>query len=155
MNLFSDTDVNEAWKIAQQSDELLGLKKRDFINGFTDGWKKAKGGSTSILIRLGGKAFSRFAEAPIANSPRDFGEALGALIGALEFVSYHPLTSSGATESYIDLINKIKSYKREFYLLVQPKLEEWFKKMERAISKNQISQEHAANYNIFKSKVTP
>ncbi|MBI2658738.1 hypothetical protein HYX05_01385 [Candidatus Woesearchaeota archaeon] len=119
MGVFSDADVNDAWILAQQSNELLGLRKRDFINGFAEGWKKASAGSTPILIMLGGKAFSRFAELPIADSPRDFGEALGALIGALQSSPYHPLTSSDATESYIDLINRIKAKKKEFYALVR------------------------------------
>ena len=155
MGMFSDADVNEAWKLAQQSNELLGLKKRDFIMGFADGWKKAMESSTPILVMLEGNAFSRFAEAQLADFPRDFGVALGALIGALQSSPYHPLTSSDATESYIDLINKIKAKKKDFYVIVKKALDAWFKRMEKDISSSSMSQQHVQNYRLFKSKVTP
>ena len=153
MGMFSDAEVNDAWKLAQQSNELVGVKKRDFISGFADGWKKARKNSTPIFIMLGGKAFSRFAEAPLADFPRDFGVALGALIGALQSSHYHPLTSSDATESYIDLISKIRARKKEFYVLVKKALGVWFKRMEKDINSNSMSQQYVQNYRIFKSKV--
>src|SRR3989344_351108 len=128
MGLFSDADIDEAWQFIQTLPELTEDQKLAFIEGFQEGWKKAKEIEPDILqlnpIVKRTYAVSYSKEDLKTNDDfKKFGFQMGVLVAVLK---YNPILvfDNMVINWFVNYINSLKEIP-EYFEFFKRKISEW------------------------------
>ncbi len=101
-----------------------------FLQGFNPEWHAAKAKATGIYIGLNSNSFVKAVEQNITNEDEaeQFGEALGAMMGALRFFTVSMLSHAN-TGSYKHFMSSLKNKKIEFCPRLKEIIEERMRKL--------------------------
>lgn len=123
MGIFTDADVDEVEKAADGDFPYLKKdKKTKFIEGFFEGWKKAKKSKSELNF----DQILNFLMLGIDNAPDNYGKAFGTLIGDIEADYKEPerLLQRGYFEWLDKSTNVVKS-KSHLWTMAMKRIDKW------------------------------
>ncbi len=132
-SLWDEREVKKALKLYMRRMRIFAagddLEAR-FLQGFNPEWHAAKAKATGIFRKLNSSSIIKAVEQNITgeSEAEEFGEALGAMVGALRFFTVSMLSQAN-TGNYKQFMSSLKTRKIEFCPRVKEIIEQRLKKI--------------------------